>query len=306
MHRLSNTLFFGCFLLLLALAFGATSSHAAFALDSKADCATATSGSSGSDCTPASGGTSATLAWSHTIGTGTGVILVVGVSLRVDNSSPSGSTFVSGIKLGTTNLTCLAAIEDNNAGSCGTGSTGTVFLRSEVWYLSGPATGTATITVTANNATTIVGSSVSYFGVLSIASGGTSASNNGVTGGTNASKSVTSPAGHLVFGNVALAKSSAGNPITVTSGNTDLTDTSDNATSGSHVHGNASDSTAVNPPMSWTFSATSPWAVVTAVLTPSNSRRAHVTVGSLLYERLWPKDGPLASVVEARKYPATE
>jgi len=292
----------GFLLFLLALAFfGATPTHAAIALDSKADCATSTTGSSGSSCAPSSGGTSTTLSWSHTIGSGTSRILLVGVSLRVDNSTPNGATFVSSIKFGSASLNCLAAIEDNNTGSCGTGSTGTVFLRSEVWYLLGPASGAATVTVTASSATTIVGSSASFSGVLNVTSGGSGASNNGATGSTTASHGVTSAAGNLVFGNVALAKLSGGNPITVTSGNTNLTDIADSASAGSHVHGNASDSTAVNPTMSWTFNLTSPWAVTTAVLTPVHTRRGEVIEGAALLD-----ERPFAPFFPARKSVALE
>ena len=145
MTRIFATPIFGSALFLLALAFSAAPSRAAITLDAKADCATATAGSSGSACAPSSGSTSATLAWSHTIGSGGSRILIVGISLRVDNSSPSGSAIVSSVKLGSTTLTCLAAIEDNNAGSCAAGSTGSVFLRSEIWYLQNPPIGAATI-----------------------------------------------------------------------------------------------------------------------------------------------------------------
>ena len=117
---------------------------------------------------------------------------------------------------------------------------------------------------------------------MNISSGGTKASNNGTTGNTSASLAVTSAANHLVFGNVSLAKNSAGNPVTVTSGNTNLTDISDNASGSSttHVHGNASSSVAVSPTMSWTFSATTPWAIVTAVLTPVPKHKAEVILGA--------------------------
>jgi hypothetical protein len=302
MSRIHKSLRIGFLLALLALAFfGTIPTHAAIALDSKADCATGTTGSSGSSCAPSSGGTSTTLSWSHTIGSGTSRILLVGVSFRVDNGGLGAGTFITGIKLGTTALTCVAAIDDNAAGSCSTGTSGTVFLRSEIWSLVNPASGAATITVTSNSATTIVGSSASFSGVLNVTTGGTGASNNGVTGSTTASHAVTSASGNLVFGNVALAKLSGGNPITVTSNNTNLSDLADNASSGSHVHGNASDSTAVNPTMSWTLSLTSPWAVATAVLTPVPKHRGEVIEGAALLD-----ERPFEPFLPARKSLALE
>jgi hypothetical protein len=301
-------------ILLLALALCAVSSHAAINLDSKADCANATSGSSGSSCSPSSGGTTATLSWSHTIGSGDGRILVVGVSLSEFNNSPNGNVFVNTITYGSSSLTCLKATEDNSGGSCGAGASGTFFVRSEIWYLLNPPAGTATITVTTNSSlkTNMAAASVSYFGVLGVTSGGASSSQtNNSTGTSTASLAVTSAADNLVLGNVSLAKNFSGTQITVTSGNTALSDIADNASSGSHVQDAASFSTAVNPTMSWTFTtsgtATSPWAVVAAVLTPSQQHRAHVTVGSLINPRNLPEDRPLATtLVAASEFQALE
>ena len=302
MPRMHKSPRIGFLLVLLALVFfTAAPLHAGITLDSKADCATGTTGSAGSSCAPNSGGTSTRLSWSHTVGSGSSRILLVGVAFRVDNGGLGAGTFITGIKLGSTALTCVAAIDDNAAGSCGNGTSGTVFLRSEIWSLVNPASGAATITVTSNSATTIVGSSASFSGVLNVTSGGTGASNNGVTGGTTASHAVTSAAGSLVFGNVALAKLSAGNSIVVTSNNTNLTDLADNASSGSHVHGNASDSTAVNPTMSWSFSLSSPWAVTTAVLTPIAKRKGEVIEGAALLD-----ERPFALFLPARKSLALE
>jgi hypothetical protein len=313
MLHFHKTPFFALILSVLALAFCATPSQAAINLDSKADCATGTSGSSGSSCSPSSGGTSATLAWTHTIGPGDSRILVVGVSLSEFNNSPNGNVFVNTITYGSSSLTCLKATEDNSGGSCGAGASGTFFVRSEIWYLLNPPVGSATITVTTNSSlkTNIAAGSVSYFGVLSAASGGASSSQtNNSTGTSTASLAVTSAANNLVLGNVSLAKNFSGTQITVTSANTALLDIADNSSSGSHVQDAASSSTAVNPTMSWSFTtsgtATSPWAVVAAMLTPSQQRRTHVTVGSLLQPHISPKEDPLATFAAGNKFAAAE
>jgi hypothetical protein len=206
---------------------------------------------------------STTLAWSHTVGSGSNRILLVGVSFRADTAS----TKVTGVTFGGASLTCLGAFNDNATGSCNNAGSSGTYLRSEVWYLLNPASQTANITVTTNNATNFGGGSASYSGVASVAAGGTNASNNGQTGSSTATLGpVTSPAGHLVFDNVGTARSSA--PLT--SGNTQLTNVEDTATSGSgHIDGATSHSTATNPTMTWTLSATGPWAIVGALLTPA-------------------------------------
>jgi hypothetical protein len=230
---------------------------------------------------------STTLSWSETVGTGANRILLVGVSFRSDSTGNdsgsgtgnSGNTYVTGVKFGATSLTCLGAIDDNATGSCGTGGTGTpIYMRSEVWYVMNPASGTATVAVTTSNSTIIEASSATYTGVASVASGGTSASNNGQTGSNTASLGpITSPAGNLVFANVATARSAA-YPGFITALNTPLSNLEDSAAGSFHIDGATSQSTATNPTMSWTWSVlSSPWAVVSAVLTPTSGGSLVVT-----------------------------
>jgi hypothetical protein len=134
-----------------------------------------------------------------------------------------------------------------------------------------PASGTATVAVTTNNSTIIEASSATYTGVASVASGGTSASNNGQTGSNTASLAVTSPAGSLVYANAATARSAA-YPGFITALNTPLSNMEDNAAGSFHIDGATSQSTATNPTMSWTWSVlSSPWAISSAVLTPSSA-----------------------------------
>ncbi len=213
---------------------------------------------------------STTLVWSQTVGSGSSPVLMVGVSLRDDSGSggAGANTVITGITFGSQALTCLNAYDDDATGSCGNGSTsGTVFVRSEVWYLVGPNVGTANITVTTNNATVMAGGSDVYFGVNNVISGGVNASSNGQTGSSTASVGpITTAAGDLVFNN--LATDSAGAPIT--SGNTAVTAAQDSVTTGSdHILGGTSLSTAINPTMTWTIANPSPWATVAAVLTPT-------------------------------------
>ncbi len=248
--------------------------------------------------TGASGST--TLAWSHTVGTGSNRILLVGISFRSDTGSggAGGNTYVTGVTFGSTSLTCLAARDDNSTGGCGSGGTGTpIYLRGEVWYLLNPTSGTATITVTTNNATVFVGESASYSGVASAGTGGVSASNNGQTGSTTPSLGpITSPAGDLVFNNMATARS-AGN---VTCANTALSATTppnqDSVTTAyGHIEGAISQSTVTNPTMSWTLTNTSPWSMTAAVLTPAPPKRKGQTIVGEL--RAAPGNGPAGSTI---------
>ncbi len=229
---------------------------------------------------------STTLSWSETVGTGANRVLLVGVSFRSDSTGNdsggttgnSANTYVTGVKYGTTSLTCVSAINDNATGSCGTAGTGTpIYMRSEVWYVLNPASGSATVAVTTNNSTIIEASAATYTGVLSVASGGTSASNNGQTGSNTASLAVTSPAGSLVYANVATARSAA-YPGFITALNTPLSNMEDSAAGSFHIDGATSQSTVTNPTMSWTWSVvSSPWAISSAVLTPTSGGSLAVT-----------------------------
>lgn len=86
------------------------------------------------------------LSWSHTVGTGSNRILIVGVSIqdrdeRVDDITRDGQT-----------LTRAGQRERNNA-------------RVEIWYLIAPNPGTATITISLSNDTEVVAGAVSLAGV---------------------------------------------------------------------------------------------------------------------------------------------
>lgn len=234
-------------------------------------------------------GPNTTLTWSHTIGSGANGVLLVGISFRTDNEGgctgtcPGPTTIVTGVKLGSTSFTgCIAAIDDNATGSCGTAASGTTYLRSEIWYLLNPPSGTNSIVVTVANSTMIAGISASYFGVASAASGGATASNNAATGSTSASVGpITSSA--LVMDNLAVPRSIASATPTGSNQSSLAGPIGDSSSSGPHISGFSSKDTATNPTMSWTLNPTEPWAMVAAVLTPKSQakRRGQVIVGTL-------------------------
>lgn len=126
-----------------------------------------------------------TLSWLHTTGSGPNRILIVGVS---DTGAPPSYLVVSGVTYGGSPLTLIAAQE------------GLPFERAEMWYLSNPPTGTATVTVTVVGFPDgIVGGSVSYSNVGSL---GSHSSNSGIN--SNPSASVSANAGDLVVDTVAV------------------------------------------------------------------------------------------------------
>lgn len=86
------------------------------------------------------------LSWSHTVGTGSNRILIVGVSIRDEGEE------VTGITRGVQTLTRAGERERNRA-------------RVEIWYLIAPNPGTATINITLSDDTEVVGGAVSLAGV---------------------------------------------------------------------------------------------------------------------------------------------
>jgi hypothetical protein len=94
----------------------------------------------------ASTAATSSLSWSHTVGTGSNRILIVGVSLEDEGRS------VSGITRDGQALTPAGAVEINRA-------------RVEIWYRIAPNSGTATITVSLSGNTEVVGGAVSLSGV---------------------------------------------------------------------------------------------------------------------------------------------
>ncbi|MBI4848420.1 MAG: Ig-like domain-containing protein, partial [Nitrospirae bacterium] len=132
-----------------------------------------------------SSSTTSTVSWSHTVGTGSNRLLVVGVSFDARNSNT-----VSSVTYGGTALTNLRAE-----------GTGANFARTEIWYLTAPASGSNTITVTIGGTATDklnMAGAVSYTGVDQT----TPFSSNRGAAGTTASApsvSISSATGNLIF-----------------------------------------------------------------------------------------------------------
>jgi len=286
-----------CALTLVVLSFGAGQAQAQIGLDATGSNASAT--------------VSTGLTWTHVVGTKSSRILIVGVSLRSDSSAggAGANTVVNTITLGAAGLTCLAAIDDNATGTCHTGasSSPTVFVRSEIWYLLNPLSGSQTITVTANNATTIAGISSSFFDVIQTApTGATADSNNGATGSTVGQLGpLTTSTGMVLVDNLATARSSGTDAPTGTN-QTNLVATQPQDTAGGsfHIHGAGSQEPNTGTASSttkWTLTTTGPWAIVGAVLNPIHRRHGEVVEGAALLD-----ERPFTAFLPARKSIALE
>lgn len=184
------------------------------------------------------------LTWSHTVGSQSNRILLVGFSTY--------QTGASSVTYGGVNLTKIAT-------SANTGNQ----AYSEVWYLKNPASGTASVVINLSASSAIVADSVSYYNVNQTTPFGTAATNSGtsVTATTTVSSTNTN---QLVFDNFAF-------PANVGGWTPNQTQLWSNATS----NGGAASSetaTASTTNVIWTNSSTGEqWADVAVPLNPSSS-----------------------------------
>jgi len=199
-------------------------------------------------------GGSTSVSWSHKTGSGSDRIMFVGVSIRTTTVS------VSSIKYGAQSLTFIRA--DTHASAT---------IRSELWYLISPASGTAPLTVTLSGTSKATGGSVTYTGVaqtspLDVNGGGTGTS-------SSPSQSVTvSTAYSWLLGHLAIS----GSDSTVLSEGDGQTLRWDQVTSSggtlSRNSGHGSDKGPVetgSQSVSWTLSASANWAVSVVAFKPA-------------------------------------
>jgi len=203
-------------------------------------------------------GSSSTFSWSHKTGSGANRIMIVGVSVKLI----SGNEVVSSVSYGTQSLTFLRADVDSGSN-----------VRSEIWYLIGPNTGTNNVTVNLSTNQKASGGSATYSGVfqtppvLADSSGGSGSSSS-----PSASISLSTSNSFLVSN---LAVRLPGNQVpTVTLEGTGQTMRWDNATqfqspnSNNRSHGSEMGPVNGSQTMSWTLSGSADWAVSIVALKP--------------------------------------
>lgn len=191
------------------------------------------------------------LSWSHTIGsTGVNRILLVSVGLRNKSSQT-----VSTVKFGGVNLTRIAGVSQG------------VNVRSEMWYLLNPGTGTKTIAVTlSGSGAAMIGGAVSYTGVHQTTPLGTPVTA-GVASATAASVTVSSAFREVVVD--AAVKQNSTESQAAAAGQTRrwIKQTTIAAANGAVFTGSDKPG-AQSVTMGWTASAARNWAMVAVALRP--------------------------------------
>jgi uncharacterized repeat protein (TIGR01451 family) len=188
------------------------------------------------------------LTWSHTVGTQTNRILIVGVALR--NSSVTVTT----VKYGAASLTFVGAAADSGA-----------HVRVEMWKLVAPASGTANVVVTLSASKRIVAGAVSFSGVNQNTPNGSFVSASS-TGSTTPSVNVASASGELVVD--AVAPEGDASSVTAGSGQTQRWNTL-TGTASTEVRGaQSTEPGAATTTMSWTLGTSKPWAIGAIALKP--------------------------------------
>jgi hypothetical protein len=198
-----------------------------------------------------SSGAVTSFSWSHVTGSGSNRLMVVGVSIR------DGTVSVLNITYGTQNMTKIRSdVRTAN------------LIRSELWYLIAPSSGTATITVTLSGSSRVVGGACTYAGVAQTSP--IDANNGGSGLSSSPSQSVTvNTAGSWLLGHIAIYGSSA----TVSSEGAGQLWKWDGAhgtgSGGSRCRGHGSEKGPVSAgvqSLSWSLSSSVDWAVSVVAL----------------------------------------
>ncbi|MBP1647650.1 MAG: hypothetical protein H6Q30_1095 [Bacteroidetes bacterium] len=200
------------------------------------------------DATSSALGSSSTLTWPHTTGTGDDRLLIVGVSNRRSNRTVSGVTYAgrSLTRAGFRNSVLSTS-------------------RLEIWYLLAPPPGSADVIVTLSASTDLVCGAISFSGVDQTTPLGPFTSAIGL--GVSASLSLASAANEIVV-DVVTAPGFAGS-LTPGVGQTTNWNMG-TGTGGSNVHGGSSNRAgASSVTMSWALGGLSDWAIGAVTLKPT-------------------------------------
>jgi len=213
-----------------------------------------------------------TLSWSHTVGSGSNGILIVGLS-GFKNDPATSVTF------GARSLSRVG----NRLGFAN--------VNVELWSLLDPTTGTDTITVILSSDNFLAGGSVSYFNVAG--TGTVASADDGGTPGTSASVTVSSSnAGDLVVDTLGAYNALSGligaSPVTASQGSGQSQRWNSGPLNALPVPaffvGGGSDKPASSPvTMTWSFSTSSYWSLIAVPLIPATFAPVHQTpVGGVM------------------------
>jgi hypothetical protein len=215
-----------------------------------------------SDTMPSASFGSNSVSWNHTTGSGSNRIMIVGVSIK------SSTVSVSSITYGAQSLTKIRS-DFNSGGS----------IRSELWYLIAPASGTATVTVNLSGYAAATGGSCTYTGVAQTSP--IDNSNGGSGSSTSPSQSVTvNTANSFLIGHVAISGNAA--VSSEGSGQTQRWDQSIPGANRGHGSEQGPDGTG-SQSTSWSLSSSAYWAVSVVAFKPApNPAIGHASVDILI------------------------
>jgi hypothetical protein len=203
-------------------------------------------------------GSSSVFSWKHTTGSGANRIMTVGVGVKFTG----GNEHVVSVSYGSQSLTSLRNDSSPNS------------IRSEIWYLVGPNTGTNNVTVTLSTSQKAAGGSVTYSGVsqtppaFADTAGGNGTSSSSLSTGITVTTSNSFLVGHLAIrksGSSAPTVTSEGNGQTVRWDNSSTYD----STSNNRGHGSEMGPVSGSQTMSWNLSGSADWAVSIVALKPA-------------------------------------
>jgi len=203
----------------------------------------------------ATGNTTNTISWSHTVGNGTNRFLAVCTQAR---DTVVGDVAVTAVTANGFPLTKVRADLRTNGGS----SFGT-----ELWYLVNPGIGAYTITVTWAGALSSygVGSATSYFGVDQVTPIDAHAGSGG--SGTTLSTAITTVANHALITDCAVAQS---DPLTIGAGQTSRVNRTTTGTVDAVGVSTVNDKTPAGPEtMDWLQNAAQNWVLSAMSLRPA-------------------------------------
>lgn len=214
------------------------------------------------------------LTFSHTVGAGgTNQILVVGVNMFA-TADPFPT--VSSMTYAGQSMTFLAAKNDDVSPN--------TRIRSEMWYITAPATGANNIAITFSASVRAIAGGMSYTGVRQTTPLGTAASA-GTEGTFTATPSVTvsSAAGERVVDTVGIrqtANTPGDQTLTAGAGQTQRYNDVSGTNNNSNVVGAGSEEAgAASVTMSWTAFQSRPWAIVAAPLKPAGCATLPEAIG---------------------------
>jgi serine protease len=203
----------------------------------------------------ASGNTTNSISWSHTVGNGTNRFLAVCTQAR---DTVAGDVAVTTVTANGLPLTKVRADLRTDAGSA---------FGTELWYLSTPGIGPTTITVTWAGALSSygVGSATSYFGVNQVTPIDAHAGSGGI--GTTLSTAITTVTNHALIMDCALTQS---DPLTIGAGQTSRVNRTTTGTVDAAGVSTVNDKTPAGvETMDWTQVAAQNWAISAVALRPA-------------------------------------